>query len=395
MFNVVLTYLDKNGKEHDLYLSDVANITDSTDFAAGYLEEFYNIGSYIRNVGHAPASGNVKFTKVTYFIIGEKDSFVTLYDLKFTTRFEIADAYTTLYNKNVEQVGGKGAYTYNDGVLTMEADTSAGYSVKFTPDAAFSPAEVGNLLMDLKSTAPFNVTMKVTLDSGVATMEYRNEFFDVFGLTGVPEALPAGNHVLSFNLYGYYEWNGGIPAQSTVKSVTITLADAGTLTLNALQVSRATAINYVKDGARSSGNNRGGSSAPSSITSSVYAIGEEMVTGIGGGTTVSQFLSAINEAAYVTLYDAKGNVLANNAVIGTGAVIAIVDGGNVVREYTAIVRGDLNGDGTANSMDARVIVLSTTGSMTLTTVQRAAADYDGSGTVSTGDVRLILTNLIG
>ena len=68
-FNVVLTYLDKNAEPHELYLSEVANI-GGTDFPAGPIEDFYDVGSYIRNLGHAPASGNVKFTKVTYYVIG-------------------------------------------------------------------------------------------------------------------------------------------------------------------------------------------------------------------------------------------------------------------------------------------------------------------------------------
>ena len=251
-FNVILTYLDKNGEAHDLYLSDVANLTE-TDFAAGYLEEFYNVGSFIRNLGHAPASGNIKFTKVTYFIIGAKDSYTRLYDLKLTSKFDIPDSYETLYDKSVQQLDGAGSFTYNDGVLTMNADGDTGYSVKFTPDTRFNPSELTNLLMDVNATVPFNVTMTVTTDGGDATMEYRNEFFDVFGLEGAPEAIPAGAYKAKMNLYGYYQWNGGIPAESTVKSVTITLTGKGTLTLKALQVSRNSEITYVKDGEYNSG----------------------------------------------------------------------------------------------------------------------------------------------
>ncbi len=391
-FNVILTYLDKNGEAHDLYLSDVANLTE-TDFAAGYLENFYNVGSYIRNLGHAPESGNVKFTKVTYFIIGEKDSYTRLYDLKLTSKFDIPDAYTTLYGKDLQQVGGVGEYTYNDGVLTMEADTASGYSVKFTPNVTFNPAEIVNLLMDVSATAPFNVTMELTTADGDATMEFRNEFFNVFELEQAPEALPAGNHVVDMNLYGYYEWNGGIPAESTIKSVTVSLSGQGTLTLSALQTSREETISYVKDGAYASGNNRGGVTVPSAITSNIFTVGNELVSGLEEGATVSTFFAGINEAAYVKVYDAKGNELAGDAIIGTGAKAKIVNGTVTVREYTLAVRGDVNGDGVVNSMDARVMVLTTVGTESFNAAQSAAADYDGNGSITMADVRAILKEL--
>ncbi len=315
-FNVILTYLDKNGEARDLYLSDVANLTE-TDFAAGYLEEFYNVGSYIRNLGHAPASGNIKFTKVTYFIIGSKDSYTRLYDLKLTQKFDLPNAYHSLYNKDVQQLSGAGSYTYNDGVLTMNADTATGYSVKFTPNATFNPAELVNLLMDVNATAPFNVTMELTAINGDATMEYRNEFFNNFNLDAVPDALPAGHHIVDMNLHGYYQWNGGIPAESTIKSVTITLAGKGTLTLKALQTSRYENITYVNDGE-----------------------------------------------------------YANGSLSG---------------QPSEKLQGDVNGDGTLSTQDVRMIMSATVGGdNVLTEEQLAVADYNGDGVVNTQDARAML-----
>ena len=151
-------------------------------------------------------------------------------------------------------------------------------------------------------------------------------------------------------------WNGGIPAQSTIKTVTVTLAGQGTLTMKALQASRLEVIDYVTDGEYSSGNNRGNSTVPSSLSSATYTVGSD-------------------------------------AVIGTGAVIAIKDGDLTVREYTAAVSGDVNGDGKATSMDARLVVLSTVQSDLLTSVQLLAADMDGNGKANTADVRAILLSL--
>lgn len=250
-FNVLLTYLDKDGQAHDLMLSDVAN--QSGDFAAGPMEEFFNVGSYIRNIGHAPESGNVKFTKVTYYVIGALDSYVKLYDMKFTAKFDIPDPYKTVMNSEIEQLAGAGNYVYNNGTLTMNAIDPDGYSLTMNVNDTIDPTDMTKLLMDVSATAPFNVTLELTTAQGDATVELKNEFFDVFGLEGDFTALPAGNWNVVMNLLGYYEWNGGAVTSSDIKSVTVTLMGEGSLTLKALQASRYETVNYVQDGQSSSG----------------------------------------------------------------------------------------------------------------------------------------------
>ena len=92
-----------------------------------------------------------------------------------------------------------------------------------------------------------------TTANGDATVELKNEFFEVFGLEGDFTALPAGNWNVAMNLLGYYEWNGGAVTNSNVKSVTVTLMGEGSLTMKALQASRYETLNYVQDGQSSSG----------------------------------------------------------------------------------------------------------------------------------------------
>jgi len=324
-FNVVLTYLDKNGAEQEVYLSEVANL-GGTDFEAGYLEEFYDVGSYIRNLGHAPASGNVKFTKVTYYVIGALDSYVKLYDLKFTQKFDLAGSYHSLYNKDAQQISGTGSFVYDDGVLTMNADSTAGYSVKFTPNVSFNPADLTKLLMDVNTSAPFNVTMELTNANGDATIEFRNEFFNVFELSAAPEALPAGNHNMSLNLVGYYEWNGGVPASSTVKSVTVTLAGEGTLTLKALQAARTDSVTYVKDGAYNSGSLKAQEPEPDPKPDNKQG--------------------DVNGDGELSTQDVR--LLMLETVIG----------GTLTKEQLALA--DYNGDGVVNTQDARAMLQSFT-----------------------------------
>lgn len=316
-FNVVLTYLDKDGTAHDLYLSEVAGI-GGTDFAAGPLEGLYDVGSYIRNLGHAPASGNVKFTRVTYYCIGEKDSYVKLYDIKFTPKIELAPNYKTMMNSNITQLSGVGNYNYNDGTLTMNATDAEGYSLKMNVNGTIDPTAMSQLLMDVNATAPFNVSVELTNGNGDATMELRNEYFNAFDLTTAPEALPAGSWNVAMYLLGYYEWNGGAVTDSTIKSVTVTLLGEGTLTMKALQAAGTDSVTYVKDGASSSGELKKG----------------------------------------------------------------------------ADILGDVNGDATVTTVDARLIISYLISGEPFTDAQIAAADYDGNGEVSTADVRAILTSVI-
>ncbi len=318
-FNVVLTYLDKNGTAHDLHITDVANM-DSSDLPAGPLEAFYNVGSYIRNIGHAPPSGNIKFTKVTYFVIGPKDSYVKLYDMKLTPKFELADPYKTLMSSDITQLSGAGNYIYDNGTLTMNATDADGYSLKMNVNESINPSDLVNLLMDVNATAPFNVSMELTNGSGNATMEFKNEFFNVFNLEGEFNALPAGAWNVDMNLQGYYEWNGGAITDSAIKSVTITLLGNGSLTLNALQASRLETINYVQDGGFSK----------DSLTK----------------TPSDKIFGDVNNDGEITTTDARLLML------------EAVSDGILTPEQLAVA--DYNGDGKVNTSDSRAMLLALT-----------------------------------
>ncbi len=250
-FNVIITYLDKNGEAHDLYISDIGN--NGNDLPAGVLEEFYDVGSYIRNLGHAPESGNVKFTKVTYYVVGEKDSYVKLYDLKLTPKFTISDPYITLMDSDIQQLSGAGNYVYNNGTLTVNGTSDNGYSIKMNIGKDINPTDFRKLLVDVTSTAPFNIAVELTNGNGDARMNVASEFYDTFGFETAPEALPAGTWAPVMNLAGYYEWNGGAVTSSTIKSVTITVVGKGTLTMKAFQASRKDTVQYVQDGKSANG----------------------------------------------------------------------------------------------------------------------------------------------
>ncbi len=324
-FNAIVEYLDADGNAHSASLSQIAGRGDE-DFPAGYQEMFINFGNYLAAQGHltpsdgSSFSGNAKYTKITYFVVGSLDSYVKLYDMKLTPLFETAPYYQSLYSKDVAAQGGKaGSYIYDGGTLTATSDSDEGYSITFTPNKVINPTEMVYLLMDVNSEVPFNITMDVTSENGDSSIEFRKEFFNMFDLAEAPEALPAGTWQPQLNFNGSFYWNGGLVNEATVKSVTIELCGKGDLTLCALQTSWAVDTAYVTD--------------------SDYTYG-----------------------SYVAPQD-------------------------------NIVPGDVNGDGMATTVDARLIISSVLGELELTEEQTTAADFDGNGIVNTGDVRNILFSL--
>ncbi|MBQ8622361.1 MAG: InlB B-repeat-containing protein, partial [Oscillospiraceae bacterium] len=253
MFNATIDYLDADGNAQSVTLSQLAGNGDN-DFPAGYNEFFVNFGQYVYDQGHLTTSDgsthsrNVKYTKVTYYVVGGLDEYVRLYDMKFTPAFEIEDPYTNLMNSDITQNSGYGSYIYDNGVLTVNSSTDAGYSVTMNVNKTFDPSDMVYLLSHIDSDVPFNVSMELTQADGDATMEWRSEYYPIFGLAEKPDTLPAGSWEPAMDLNGYFSWNGGSVSSTTVKSVTVSLVGKGTLTMDALQAHRGIVTDTVADG---------------------------------------------------------------------------------------------------------------------------------------------------
>ena len=252
-FNATIDYLDADGNPQSVTLSQLYGTGDK-DLPAGYNEFFVNFGQYAYDQGHlTPSDGsahsrNIKYTKVTYYVVGGLDSYVRLYDMKLTAAFEIPDPYVNLMTNSITQDSGYGSYVYDNGKLTVNASTDMGYTVTLYPNASVNPTDMGYLLANLQSDVPFNISVALTRADGDAVMELRKEFYPLFGLAETPEALPAGTWepVMDFN--AYFAWNGGSVTESTVKSITVTLQQEGTLTMDALQVHKGIVAKTVADG---------------------------------------------------------------------------------------------------------------------------------------------------
>lgn len=385
-FNIEITYLDREGNEHAVKLSEIAGLT-TTDFPAGYVEGLYNFGDYVAALGHTPDSGNLKFKKVTYYVIGGLDSYVKLYDLKLTPALALTDPYIALYNNDVQYVGGSGSYAYDNGTLTLTADTENGYSVHFPMSKTFDPSVMANLVTNLTSDVPYNIQLKVTDGTTDSVIDFRKDFFNIYGLDTVPEALPAGSFCEALNLYGYYYWNELNTATTTVTDVIITLTGAGTMTLSNLQASETTTVLAVNDGLTSSGSHNNAVQ----LTSSVYAMDDSTVLVQTDSMTVAAFTAGFDQTE-VVVYDTTGTVLSNDAIVTSGMTVSVAADNAPI--YTVIIRGDVNADGYATTTDARLILDGTT-SHSLSGWQAIAAEYNGDGNLNTTDVRDLLLTLVG
>ncbi len=390
-FNALITYMDADGSYHDVRLSELAG-QGVNDFAPGYQEFFVDLGAYARAQGHVPASGNLKYSKVTYYVVGNLDEYVKLYDMKLTSKFETEDPYVNLYNSSVLQGGGAGSYIYDGGTFTATADTEEGYDVTFTPNVSFDPTVMTHLLMDIATDVPYNISLTLTTKSGFATLNFRYEFFDAFGFTEAPDALPTGTYQKDLSLGNYFYYNGGSPASTTVKDVTISLEGKGTLTLCALQANRSFNTTYATNDEYVSDSYDGIEEIPTELTSSVYTVDGDYISAVAVGTTAADFVKNFDQDE-VVVYSADGSLVDSDQIVATGMVITLEHYGDVMALYIAVVNGDINGDGVSAALDAREALIHILNDTRLDATQQLAADMNGDGIITTVDARAILLAL--
>ena len=80
------------------------------------------------------------------------------------------------------------------------------------------------------------------------------------------------------------------------------------------------------------------------------------ITGLeNSNNTVDKILNKIQTNYTIEFYDAKGNKIEKNELVGTGSVIKIIDNGKTIIEYNVIMYGDIDGNGKINSVDLLVL----------------------------------------
>ncbi|MBQ9413994.1 MAG: metallophosphoesterase [Clostridia bacterium] len=359
------------------------------DLPAGEASYEVDLGAYFAQNGYDA----VTISKVTYFVVGKQDQWVRLYDVTLLPKNENGIHQAVLQTSGITQTDKAGSYTYQNGVLTLSGD--AGYAVTIPAETPFVPALTPYLSMAMQSDAPFNITLNLAAKNGDIAVQLRKEYFNLFGLTSTPSALPAGSHTLGkLSLQSLFPFYGGAVETSTLHSVTITLYERGTLTVNALALSSAGVAKTAEDGGFAAGRYPE-TALPDALTSSVVTIDGAIVRDVAAGTTVSALKAVFDQSSdFLAVYNADGMLLSDTALAGTGMTIVLLDGETVFCSYTLAVVGDVNGDGKRTSSDARIALQSNVSGGALSEAAVLAADLSGNKKVDTGDVRLMLRALV-
>lgn len=107
-----------------------------------------------------------------------------------------------------------------------------------------------------------------------------------------------------------------------------------------------------------------------------------IVTGIPPQTEVGNYIELL-------IKDAKGNITDSTDIIGTGFTVT-ANG----EEYTVIIKGDVNGDGTINSSDFTQVRRTFIGLFELSDAASRAADVDADGSINSTDFMQIRAHFL-
>jgi len=130
------------------------------------------------------------------------------------------------------------------------------------------------------------------------------------------------------------------------------------------------------------------------LRSSVYTVGETVVSRIPAPLTVSEFFAGLESAEGITVCDADGQSLSAVDTVTGGMTAAVTANGVVLKSYTLSLIGDVNADGEATTVDARKILGSLLGGNPFEPWQQLSADFDGDGEANTADVRDLLCSVL-
>ncbi|MBR3815417.1 MAG: InlB B-repeat-containing protein [Clostridia bacterium] len=113
--------------------------------------------------------------------------------------------------------------------------------------------------------------------------------------------------------------------------------------------------------------------------------------------TVSTVASVKEQFANTDLVftDINGNVLDEDAAVGTGTVISFSDGDTVIDSVNVVVTGDMTGDGLVNNRDAAMITRYLVEKETADFAQMVAIDVNGDGYINNRDASMVSRYLVG
>lgn len=123
------------------------------------------------------------------------------------------------------------------------------------------------------------------------------------------------------------------------------------------------------------------------ISSDVYNIGEEYITGVSSNTTLSTFKKNINyDGLDITFL--KNNNIVTSGNIGTGMKVKFTANNSAI-EKIIIVKGDINGSGTVNSNDTELFMKFLLNTQEFTDVQKIASNINNDSILDNRDLVLM------
>lgn len=102
-----------------------------------------------------------------------------------------------------------------------------------------------------------------------------------------------------------------------------------------------------------------------------------------------------NDAENLAFFDINSNSLKDDALVGTGSVVRLMDNDEILDESTFIMTGDINGDGYIGNADVSMLMQWLVEKKDLSYEQQLAGDVNGDGNVDNKDATVIARYLVG
>ena len=131
----------------------------------------------------------------------------------------------------------------------------------------------------------------------------------------------------------------------------------------------------------------------SQITSILYTVSGDVIRKIPIETTVKTLLSNLDGGKYCVVYQGEKQVR-EDALVGTGMVVKLMQGQKVKAVYSVIVTGDTNGDGKISITDMLAVKAHILQKTLLSGTGLQAADTSGDGKITITDFIQIKAHIL-
>ena len=123
------------------------------------------------------------------------------------------------------------------------------------------------------------------------------------------------------------------------------------------------------------------------VSSNVYTIDDQYITGVSPNTTIATFKKNVSYDGYDITFIKSNNVVTSGK-IGTGMIVRFTRNNEFI-ERTFIIKGDVNCTGTVNSKDTDTYMNFLLGLEGLTDEAMIACDINNDGVLDNSDLVLM------